>query len=502
MRRALVCASIVGAGVACHSHAGPPRVSDAIAATFVGGRVTLRGSSLGAPGPDSRIVLDTRSIASTDPAVTTWTASRVVFVLGTADGPGHVALHTPHGDTPPIPLELYSLRRFDVPVTAQTNDGPLALALDAGAAHALLDEEYQREEIKAMSTISGAWTVVPIPSPPDPGPFATKTYCGDCRTQISELGESAVVDTAGRVWISQGGGLLYTAGFPNHSRIVRWDPPTGGLRVYDLPGDHNEVTGLAWDAPAHRLWYAQAGLDAGATLGFFDPEAVAYHDGTFDFSSPVVWGPPGAQSFPLPATDEYPAQLAIDDAGKVWYSAYLKGSLGRLDPATGAVDTFPLPPPRSASPNALSAGPWTIVVRPDGVLFVEQFDLQIGRLDRARAESGDPACRALASARNRCIRYLDVPDADTTNELAGELASAADGRLWYTVGMTPASASTSSGGTIGFVTPDFSAIERFPPIPTGTSGAGAWPTGIAIDPTDGDVWVADYLRRVYRLHRL
>jgi len=182
---------------------------------------------------------------------------------------------------------------------------------------------------------------VPFPLPPDPGAFATKIF-GDHRTQISELGEEILVDDRSRVWMSEGGGLLCNGAFPNHSRIVMRDG-AGAVHVWNIPGDRAEVTGLAWDAVAGRLWFARSGLDAGAAVVSFDPAQVAEDPCTpacFDFSTAISTA--GFAFYPLPQSRAYPAKLLLDHdgaggaLGHVWYTEYIGNHVGRVDVATGA----------------------------------------------------------------------------------------------------------------------------------------------------------------------
>ena len=51
--------------------------------------------------------------------------------------------------------------------------------------------------------------------------------------------------------------------FANHNRIIMHDPATATTSIWNMPGDHNEVTGLAWDAAAQRLWFAQPRVGIG-----------------------------------------------------------------------------------------------------------------------------------------------------------------------------------------------------------------------------------------------
>ncbi len=62
------------------------------------------------------------------------------------------------------------------------------------------------------------------------------------------------------------------------------------------------------------------------------------------------------QSFAVPA-GAHPHDVAVDGAGIVWYTAQHQGALGRLDPATGAVEQIPL---------GEDSAPHGVIIGPDG----------------------------------------------------------------------------------------------------------------------------------------
>jgi hypothetical protein len=338
----------------CGTPPAPPIIATRIAATLVGGSLVLDGARFGERDPSSRLVYAGGTTPSTDPAVTAWADTSITVVLPATARSGPLAVQTADGTSSPVELEVYAYDFFAVPPTPSTNASPLAVAVDA-AHRVWLTSEFQRGELHVLDPTAGSPQVsaFPVALPPPPGPFATRIF-GDQRTEISEIAESIIVDDHGRVWASQGGGLLYDAGhgmFANHSRIVMRDPATATTAIWNLPGDHNEVTGLAWDAAAQRLWFAQSGFDAGAAIGSFDPALVApdpCSPACFDFATPVP--PTGFTFHALPETQAYPTKLLLDhdgpggSIGHIWYSAYLANHLGRLDVATGAVDEVPLPP--------------------------------------------------------------------------------------------------------------------------------------------------------------
>ncbi|MBX6323493.1 MAG: lyase [Rhodospirillaceae bacterium] len=57
----------------------------------------------------------------------------------------------------------------------------------------------------------------------------------------------------------------------------------------------------------------------------------------------------------------HPHDVAVDAAGTVWYTAQYQGALGRLDPATGAVEQIPL---------GEDSAPHGVVIGPDGAPWI------------------------------------------------------------------------------------------------------------------------------------
>ena len=231
----------------------------------------------------------------------------------------------------------------------------------------------------------------------DPGPFAI-TLFGDARTQISAAGEAVTVDSRGRVWFTEGGTEPYSGAYADHSRVISYDPnaaPDQRFRVYNVPGDHNGVIGVAWDDRRQRVWFTEVARLSGALqpvagqrarLVSFDPERIPF-DNDFDFASTATcirrsapnttdtcsnaaWRacladsdciladqicPPDApddracyHEYELPpeAATYMPAHVAVHPDGSIWYTSNWGGNhIGRLDPESGRFTIVPLPEP-------------------------------------------------------------------------------------------------------------------------------------------------------------
>ena len=479
-------------------------------ATIAGEPIVLQGEGFGFPGPERWLSVQsgkgTTRIFSTAPEVERWEPDSVVVSLPPDTPSGWLRVHGSGGPSPAVRLEVFGYEWFDVPPTPGTNALPLDLTLDADSLVWVHQQFHLR--FHALDPVTGEFRAFDIPQPRSGGPFASRLHTGP--TQVSALGEKIMVDPDGRVWFTQGGGGLYEGPRPNHSRIVCFDPfapEAARFRVYNVPGDKNEVIGLAWDPVEHRMWFSQAGHASGAALVSFDPDRVPF-DNDFDLAAPLdhlVCGPGESDDdcyrfYWLPDPFSYPAHLLLDEDGTVWFTNFWGNSIGRLDPRTGVADDFPLPERISDAwaSQYVGCGPWRIVFAPNGDIVVNEFfDGTLSRLRRDRV--GDPACRGLDDAgRNPCIDELLVPGADLGVQAVHSIAYAPDGKLWFTE-----CADVDSDASLGFVTRDWGHVVRLPPLSSFDAEGIPYSAGVAIDPETGDVWFAEFHRkRVGHLYRI
>ena len=525
MRVSLAAALVIGLAscVPAPTLDNKPSMTTRAVATLVSGSVVLAGTHFGGPSAGRSVLIQETSgtelrIASTDPLIISWSDREITFHLPDGATSGALVVEAPSGRSQSVALDVFAYDTYTVPASPGTNASPLAVAVDT-TGRVWLNQEFHLDSapLALLEPNASALTLINAPKPPGPGPFATRIGGPDNRTHITELGEDVVVDPKGRVWVSEGGGLLYDGPLPNHSRVVGYDPaapPGNRLRIYNLPGDHNEVTGLAWDSTRDRLWLAQASVKTGPSLLSFDPEKTAF-DNNFDFSQPLDSllhsradpDQTGYRVYPLSgAGAAYPAHLLVETDGSVWFSAYLGNAVGRLDPATGDVVLMPLARPTSANPAARAfstVGPWDVLAMPDGgVAFNSQFENTLSRLDLKDMRNLASCTRLDRHGHNPCLRTIPVPGADLTNDLVHSAAFDAVGRLWFS--QHGSSSSAAAPATIGFIDRSWSFVVMLPPLPAqpGDAAASAANDGIAIDPRSGDIWFAEYYHhRVSRLHR-
>ena len=175
------------------------------------------------------------------------------------------------------------------------------------------------------------------------------------------------------------GGVWYTA---QAAGALGWlEPTTGETRHIDLGAGsrpHGVIVG-----PDGAPWITDGGLNAIARV---DPEIDA------------------VQTFPLPA-DRPNANLntaTFDGKGRLWFTGQ-SGVIGRLDPATGAMDVFDAPRGR---------GPYGITTTPEGqIYFASLAGSYVGRVD---LESGE-------------VTVLEPP---TLRQGARRVWSDSLGRIW------------------------------------------------------------------------
>ena len=400
--------------------------------------IRIEGAGFGTASAASSIRMRTGSVwttvVATDAQILVWRDDLIV-VKRPRDhiNSGIIRVITPGGTSPDATLDVY---RFDTYPLADTSQGaPLALAYHAPSGKVFVNMEFAMDF--QVFTSAGVASSLGAPQPGSPfGYFNGSDYS----TPISSLGEDAVVDPAGNIWFSQGGSLLYPGTHPNHSRIVRFTPQTGAFRYYNVPGNDNEVIGLAYDAPRGRVWFGSvSGVSGPAKLTNFDPATTPWDNqlGAWDTGS----GAPSLQSYvcapgqttgcyftqySLPTTVFAPAHVLVDATGLIWYTNFWpSGSpplahVGRLDPATGTVTTFPLAATVGGVPS-IGPGPWALTQLANGdIVFNEYFDTQLVRLPAAVQNS--PSCQTLSNGQNPCFEVFDVPGADRFAQLLHSIA--------------------------------------------------------------------------------
>lgn len=226
------------------------------------------------------------------------------------------------------------------------------------------------------------------------------------------------------------------------------------------------------EAPDGRIWWVGQRLDI---LGVIDPATGAMRE------YPL---PPGA----------LPHSVNIAPEGGVWYLGNGNGTLGKLDPDTGAVHEVAMPDPNARDPH-------TGVFDADGVFwFTLQRSNMLGRFDPATEEvrlvtmptpgsrpygvkvAADGALWVACNGSNCLVRVDPQTMAATRVDLPGDdahvrrLDIADDGMIWY---------GDAGRGRLGRYDPTSGAIETWP----SPSGPTSHPYAMAI--VDGIVWYTE-----------
>ncbi len=441
-----------------------PEIPSATEPEFV--LAAINGSGFGSPVSGSKVRLKDlvqspnmmHEWSSQHSRVVVWSDTRIVIKLPPQFQYPRIWVRLSNGsETEPVLAERYEYNYFDTNSGGSGNPYPVALATN-DTTTGFLNEQWHTG-LKKWNLATGAVSSIgTVPTCPSPGCFAVQLFGTDQRTNVSVIGDSAMVDPSGTAWFVEGGSGNYTGVQPNHSRIVSY-LPDGTFKIYNIPGDDNEISGLAWDDATQRVWFAQrarwrcigyaCATAQPAKIVSFKPSAIA-HDNSFDFvaavgsetcdggslgaapSTPPTVGtchsnpwrscftahdcvllsqvcPAGAtQATDTACFHEYPianstqiSQLAVVPGGNaLWFANHWASTanIGRLNMATGAATTYPL---HWTTPGIFAFGPWRIRVAANGdALFSHPARHTVGRFDVSLVD--DPICTSLTSPTTNC----------------------------------------------------------------------------------------------------
>lgn len=149
-----------------------------------------------------------------------------------------------------------------------------------------------------------------------------------------------------------------------------------------------------------------------------------------------------------------PHNLIVDDDGIVWYAGNRAAHIGRLDPATGAIEQIPMPDGTPRDPHTLIFG------NNNDIWFTAQGGNKLGHLDM----------------QTRRVRIIDVP---TPNARPYGIKLAPDGTVWAVLFGT---------NKLARVNPQTLALEEIT-LPHEDSR----PRRLVIT-SDGRIWYGDYTR--------
>jgi streptogramin lyase len=259
----------------------------------------------------------------------------------------------------------------------------------------------------------------------------------------------------GNVWFTEG--TEFTDAPPRVGRIT----PDGSITEFDANCEFCILTDIV-QGPADVLYLTSnnpillrfnlatmsflAPIDIPNSIAVGGDMAVHGDDIWFtDFNNDSLWryNVTAGQftQFPLPVQ---PSDVVVDSAGTAWFTAPFDNTVNSLDPATGTVESFPVP-------DGLS--PRAITIATDGqIWFTSRFVPQgVGRLD--------PTTGAITT--------FPTP----SNPGPQDIAASPDGSIWFT--------QTTKG--------NIARIDNSGVITEAKTVKGSEPFGISVAP-NGDPW--------------
>jgi streptogramin lyase len=227
-----------------------------------------------------------------------------------------------------------------------------------------------------------------------------------------------------------------------------------------------------------------------------------------------------------------PSHVLAHSDGTVWYSAYWGGNhVGRLDPATGTFQQYPLADPADKAtcnygscycffPNGqqqcpqrcclyllLGQGPWSLVEEPSRNISMSfQNQAAVGRFDFARAN--ESACLALdGGGQNPCVTYDFVPTFNPDAQFPHSAQIDGAGNVWLSEAVGPGGPDTDCSAltSVGYRQVSTGRVLMFPPLSFYPKMSGSTCTafsgnGMAYDPSTQGMWFTDFFRK--RLGRI
>jgi streptogramin lyase len=281
----------------------------------------------------------------------------------------------------------------------------------------------RRATVLAMAAAMIGAMLVAVPAPAQAAAvtqFSLKTSTSV--PDITPIGITAAPD--GSIW------------FANNANGLGRISPLGALKFFSVPANSQGQLGVPQALTTMSdgsVWLADASVTV-PRLGRVNTSTGAI---TFYEMAAVAGGA---------ITD-----LVEGPDRRLWFAASTAGVVGRFDPATGQVTTFPIP---------IAASAYGITKGPDNALwFTDHLNGVVGRIDTAGNVTG-----------------YTPPSAATAFPALGSITAGPDGRLWFT---------EPGASKIGRLDPATGAITEF-----NVRTANGGPLGITAGP-DGNLWFTE-----------
>jgi virginiamycin B lyase len=172
------------------------------------------------------------------------------------------------------------------------------------------------------------------------------------------------------------GNLWFTA--QNGNAVGRMEVANGRVRTVKVPTANARPYGLVIDSLTDRPWFVQFGTNR---IGSIDPNTLELRE------------------YVLPDAGSRPRRLAFVN-GRVWAGDYTRGALLELDPASGKVNTFPLP-------GGLQSLPYAMTSDDRGRIWVAETGIQPNRIVAVESGTGRVVGEAIiAESGGGTIRHM------------------------------------------------------------------------------------------------
>ena len=489
--------------------AATPTITEGIVATLVGGKLTLTGTDLGEP-PDYRLVRFSYEqgvtiVQADSPFVHLWTNDRIELSLPPQVQSGQLTVIVGNVSSAPVDLFVYDYSSIPIPPSFGTNKHELAVAV-APDSTLWFNQEFHLE-LKALSPDTRpVYTAIEIPQAEGQGIFASM-YQGDHASRTSARGEDIVVSSDGTVWFTQGGWPHYSGEYFNTSRVVQYDPLTREFACFNLPNDKASVVGVLIDELRGMIWYTESESYSGNAIAAFPMSSMLSNCAFDPYSSqqrdPICSDGPNDSChwrFPRPNPTGFPAHLAMDAAGNIWFTEFWGNRIGRLTPETGEIIELPLPTPivQQGPGIWVGSGPWELAFDDNGDLWVgEFFDATILRIRPSLMATED--CQQLdANGQNPCIEEMLVASNGIDQKTLHTISIGVDGLVWFAVEESSDEEGRRTIAEFGFISPAHD--DAIVLLPMKNVGPAA---GVVQDPLTHEVWFAQfYDNQIGRLHEL
>ncbi|MCW5889237.1 MAG: hypothetical protein KIT14_01655 [bacterium] len=307
MRNDIVLAGVVVMGLvlAARWAAGAtiPVVHEPVTAVVKSGAafvpVSITGWGLGPEtGSEVDVIssLGTTTLGASHADIVLWNDRQVVVKISPSLTNLSVRVRHPGGESMAFPVEFFRYDSFGAAAPASL---PVDLVVDAASRVWIIAQFH--DSLRYWDPADATVHTVAIPHAAGAGAFTSFGL----RTWNSPVGEDIALDSHGRLWWAQGGGVHAT--LPAFSRVVSYDPAEDEpdrFRIWNVPGNQSWATHVVWDAYRSRMWFSRlprtlcnneaggAGIACAtaqpARLVAFYPDdhgGALPHDNAFDFNA-------------------------------------------------------------------------------------------------------------------------------------------------------------------------------------------------------------------------